>query len=1661
MKKFILFSIGLFFVSILSAQVLKMAISTGNYLSSNNSIKEYEIVEYPAPFQTIMKSAALSTGNAVLSQLSITKYVSAGGLFSAFTSEELATVTRLTLIGTIDARDFKTMRDNMPLLAEIDLSGVVIVAYNGPEGTTLWVNNNYMANEIPEYAFNYKMKLTSFVFPLSVTSIGQRAFSGCSGLSVVTLPVSVTQINGGFDDFSGLINVDKNSTAFSNLDDMLFNKDRTQLIKCPYSKIGTYSIPSTVTSIKHYAFEHCSFTSMTIPASVTLIENSAFMGSAGDKNVDENNPNYSSLNGVLYNKAKTLLIHCPTSKLGAFSIPETVNSTDFNSFYGCSGLTSIHIPSSVTSIGVQSFGGCSGLTSIEIPSSVTFIGGFTFTSCTGLSTFRFSPLVSSIERYTFQCCSGLKSITIPTTITSIGESAFIYCTGLNSVYVNSVIPIDLSNSPNVFEGVNKTTCSINVPIGLKAGYVAANQWKDFTNIVGMPGLFLSAITATIAAAQDSKVTIEVTSNVDWTAISDQTWLTVGFASGGSGTRPPTLPLTLTAAANTSASRTAKVTVSATGVEPQLITVTQVAGNTSISVTAGGLKALFTANELAIITKLTLTGTIDARDFKTMRDDMSLLKELDLSGVTIAAYTGTEGTVKGSKTYPANAVPEDAFYNSTTYQSKASLISVVLPQSLTAIGDYAFNLCLNLKSCAIPSSVTSIGDCAFSCCEGLTNISIPSSVVSIGRLAFNACLGLTLVNSYLLIPVDLSSVQDVFTKINETTCILNVPYGTKLLYAAANQWKDFVNIVERPGFKLSATTVNIAATQGSKATVDITSNVTWTASSDQAWLTVSPNSGTANQTLTFTVAANTSVSRTAKVTVSATGVEPQLITVTQAAGSASITVTAGGLKALFTANELSTITKLTLAGTIDARDFKTMRDDMPLLSEVDISGVTIAAYTGTEGTVKGSKTYPANAVPEDAFYYASVDYGKKLTCIQLPLNLVSIGDEAFEYCTKLSGTLTIPSSVTSIGEYAFWGCKYSSVFISSAVLLIGNGAFNGIINSITVDPLNPNYSSIDGVLFNKIQTIILQCPTSRLGNYTIPSSVATIGNGAFALCEGLTSIILPPSVQVVGFDAFEGCVGLSSVIIPSSVISIGGYSFSFCTGLTTLSIPSSVTSIGYDAFANCSGLTTLSIPSSVVSIGEYTFDGCTGLKSIDTYSLAPVDLTSGQGVFNDINKTTCILNVPYGTKLLYAAANQWKDFVNIVERPGFKLSATTVNIAAAQGSKATVDITSNVTWTASSDQAWLTVSPNSGTANQTLTFTAAASTSVSRTAKVTVSATGVSNQYIIVIQKLGTVVNWNNPADIVSGTALSGIQLNATANIAGTLTYTPAIGTILNVGNNQPLKVVFTPTDAANYETVTKTVYINVTKPTPEITWATPADIVYGTFLSSTQLNATADVPGNFVYKPGAGSLLSAGTAQSLYAEFVPTDFANYEITDKSIFIDVVPAFLLIAKSSVNIAAAANSRAAVDISTNLLWTASSNQAWLSVSPASSAPGNKSLIFIADENVGAIRTAVVTIRDSSNSLSDQTITVTQAKSTTAVGDDLKKVITVFPNPVTDAFQITGINETAAISLVDVKGRLLLTKEIVENESISMNSFTSGIYIVRIVTSNGVTEKKLVKK
>ena len=300
-------------------------------------------------------------------------------------------------------------------------------------------------------AFNGCSSLTSVTIPNSVTSIGGNAFYGCSSLT----EIKVADGNNVYDsrnNCNAIINTSSN-TLIVGCKNTIIPNSVTSIGWCAFedcSGLTSVTIPNSVTSIGSYAFRGCSgLTSVTIPNSVTSIGSFAFSGCSGLTKVIVPNfdiKNWCSIKFGNYDTNPLLYAHHlysdENTEITELVIPDGVTSIGSEAFGGCSGLTSVTIPNSVTSIGSEAFGGCSGLTSVTIGNSVTSIGSGAFGGCSSLTSVTIPNSVTSIGDWAFDGCSGLTSVTIPNSVTKIGEYAFVDCSGLTSVTIpNSVTTI--------------------------------------------------------------------------------------------------------------------------------------------------------------------------------------------------------------------------------------------------------------------------------------------------------------------------------------------------------------------------------------------------------------------------------------------------------------------------------------------------------------------------------------------------------------------------------------------------------------------------------------------------------------------------------------------------------------------------------------------------------------------------------------------------------------------------------------------------------------------------------------------------------------------------------------------------------------------------------------------------------------------------------------------------------------------------------------------------------------------------------------------------------------------------------------------------------------------------------------------------------------------
>ena len=274
-------------------------------------------------------------------------------------------------------------------------------------------------------------------------------------------------------------------------------------------------------------------------------------------------------------------------------------------------------------------------------------------------------------------------------------------------------------------------------------------------------------------------------------------------------------------------------------------------------------------------------------------------------------------------------------------------------------------------------------------------------------------------------------------------------------------------------------------------------------------------------------------------------------------------------------------------------------------------LTIPSSVSYNGT-----TYSVTAFDDDINIHVGAFKGcSGLTSVTIPNSVTSIGNYAFYNCSSLT-SVTIPNSVTWIGSYAFWFCY--------------------VLTSVT-----------------------------------IPNSVTSIGNYAFNGCTDLTSVTIPNSVTSIGESAFHYCTNLTSVSIGSGVTSIGNYAFQSCHSLTSVTIPNSVTSIGNSAFNGCTDLTTVTIGSGVTSIGNYAFQNCSGLDTV--YMMPPTPPSLGASAFtgNASGRVFILAGCAYDNYYTTDSSNPWYYYRNDLHLPTININVTVQSSNSNYGTAAVV------------------------------------------------------------------------------------------------------------------------------------------------------------------------------------------------------------------------------------------------------------------------------------------------------------------------------------------------------------------------------------------------------
>ncbi len=508
-----------------------------------------------------------------------------------------------------------------------------------------------------EYAID--LTIPDTIAGLPVTGIADYAFSLFPVVGDVAIPASVTNI--AIQAFSGAcsaknITVDTNNPVYSSVAGVLFDKSQTVLIRCLQTARGSYVVPDGVTNIGDYAFYYCtSLTNITIPDSVIRLGNSALSACSSLPDitipasvtsigtnafyttsltaimVDTNDPAYSSLAGVLFNKDQTVLVQCPLGRTGSYTIPSTVTNLGDSAFLACL-LTNITIPTNVTTLGDNVFGSCYGLTSIVIPNSVTSIGNLDFYFCQDLTNVTLPETVTRIGDFAFGGCNDLVNLSIPPNLVSIGDSAFFACTG----FTKFSVPDSVTN----------------------IGANAFSQCSDLTHFT-IPGGVTRIDDGTFTFC-GSLLNLTIPTNV--TSIGDNAFSYCALTN-------LTIPNSVTNLGNSVFNHS-------------------------------GLNAIMIGESVTCIG----SNVFDSCE--------------NLVSVTLG-----DGVT---------SIGDSAFFDC------GKLPSLVIPNSVTNIGASAFYACYSLTNITIGTGVTSIGDFAFSSCYGLTDIALPDSLTSIGSSAFNGC-----------------------------------------------------------------------------------------------------------------------------------------------------------------------------------------------------------------------------------------------------------------------------------------------------------------------------------------------------------------------------------------------------------------------------------------------------------------------------------------------------------------------------------------------------------------------------------------------------------------------------------------------------------------------------------------------------------------------------------------------------------------------------------------------------------------------------------------------------------------------------------------------------------------------------------------------------------
>lgn len=967
------------------------------------------------------------------------------------------------------------------------------------------------------------------------------------------------------------------------------------------NSIKTLTIPDSVKTINFGAFSGCgNLESVTLGQNVTRIGSGAFGG---------------------------------CKKLTSIVIPDSVKAIDSSVFQSCTSLTSVTLSSGLEELGSYAFDGCTSLGVIVIPDGVQSIGYSAFSGCTALTSVVIGNGVTRIEDEAFENCTSLFNLTLGNSLESIGRLAFSNCKALNNV----VIPDSVTEIGNSFidSGLNTITIGSGVQ---SIGYEAFKGCNMLVEICNRSSLDITAGSEDYGYVAYSALNVS-TSPIEGNKIfrDDNGYViydgTILIGYEGSATTL-TLPSSLTKINKNVFSSNEKIT---SVTIPDSITeigdkafdgcrnLNKVSG--SVYATDAVMKATnifhvdvditsgtsipdnaFNSAEVKNVTmcdsitsigegafaysyveNITISPNVTSIGNEAFRRCTSL-KSISLpEGVTslggywtfyecsnVTSITAN-ATVMGSlvkacranNNFSATVTSGTILPNYTFNDSK--LASVTLPDTITEIGEQAFYKCEKLTSISLPDAVTTIGEKAFEG-SGITGITIGSNVTTIGDYAFSECDGLT----SFVIPDNVTSIgkgvlsgSRYITSVTLPSNMTTIPERMfhHCYYLSSITIPDSVTTIEASAFETCDTMTHIV----------IPDNVTTIG--EQAFTgcgrLMHVTFGSSVKTIADDafLACDHIVQIRDKTPIG----DRYLLQENKYGGASQYT------KQVYSHSEGNKLT-------IDDNGF-VLYDNNVLVdyfgNQTDLvlpSQVTEIFRQGLYHPVKynvaiASVTLPSGLKVIGEWAFTST----KITSITIPDSVEYIKESAFRYCYDLTSVeVNVDAKLSTIGAYAFDCCEsLTNLKLSKSVASVPSTAFNGCEALSTA---TANAYTIDKIIYGKSST-----------NFDVVI-LGDVGEFELQRRKNLISVTLTDSVENIGKYAFEGCTGLTSITFGANVASIGGSAFCDCSALTSITLPASLTSIASNAFKNCATLANITFEGEPTEVGTDAFYNTAWLSS---------------------------------------------------------------------------------------------------------------------------------------------------------------------------------------------------------------------------------------------------------------------------------------------------------------------------------------------------------------------------------------------------------------------------------------------------------------------------------